>query len=162
MNRLALIIRFLLFTGFFLAGALAVVLSMLARPELYDYYHNRAALEKLHTQNEGIAELTAQYADRIALIESEPAILRRFSAATFNRRPTAADTVFPEASSEKLKAETRKILNTQTPPAPVDPLPEWLKRIIEPATRTALFVAGMALIMITFIFFGTPRRDDAV
>jgi hypothetical protein len=158
MNRSALTIRFLFFCLFFLAGAFAVVLSILARPELYDYYHNRAVLDELHAQNEKIVDLTDQYAARIELIETNPDILDRFSAAAFNRTPSAPDTVFPRTSNEQLRAETEKLLKAQTPP-PVDPLPKWLGRIIDPGTRTALFLAGTALLIITFIFFGTPRPN---
>jgi len=157
LNRLALTIRFLLFTVFFLAGAFAIVLSMLARPELYDYYQSRAALEQIHAQNKRIVDLTEQYAARIALIESNPDILSRFSISTFGRKPEAPDTVFPPEASEKLKAETEKILKAETAPSPVEPLPGWMHRIIRASTRMALFLAGAALIMVTFIFFGTPR-----
>ncbi len=157
MNRLALTIRFLLFTVFFLSGAVAVVLSILAHPELYNYYHNRATLEEVAAQNKKIADLTDQYAARIALIESEPAILKRFTATTFNRKPEAPDTVFPAAGSEKLRAETEKILKSEQTVQSVDPLPDWLQRVIVPQTRMALFLSGAGLILLSFIFFGTPR-----
>jgi len=153
MNRAALIFRFLLFCLFFLVGAGAVILSILARPELYDYYHNRAALDELHLQNQKIADLTEQYTARVELIEANPEILQRFSTATFNRRPTEPDTVFPEAAGEQLRAETQ--------PPPKDPLPAWLSRILTPPNRTALFLAGTGLILLTFIFFGTPRQKHA-
>lgn len=138
---------------------MAVVLSILAKPELYNYYHNRAALDDLASQNEKIKDLTDQYAARITLIESEPSILERFSTTTFNRKPEAPDTVFPEAGSEKLRAETEKMLKTELAPRPVDPLPTWLKRVIVPKTRRALFLSGAALVILTFIFFGTPHRE---
>lgn len=160
MNKLALTIRFLLFTVFFLAGALAVVLAILAHPELYNYYHNRASLQELAAQNEKIRDLTDQYDARIALIESEPAILRRFSATAFNRKPEAPDTVFPDAAGQQLRAETQKILKAELEPQPVDPLPPWLQRVILPKTRTALFLSGAALVILTFIFFGTPRQKQ--
>ena len=146
-----------MFTGFFLAGACAVVLAILAKPELYDYYHNRATLDQLGAQNERIKELTDQYAARIQLIEDEPGILKRFSTSTFGQKPQAPDTVFPEAGSQKLKAETEKILKAETQPKPVDPIPAWLTRVIDPTNRTALFLAGAALVFITFIFFGSPH-----
>lgn len=142
---------------FFLSGAAAVVLSILAHPELYNYYHNRATLEEVAAQNKKITDLTDQYAARIALIESEPAILKRFSATTFNRKPEAPDTVFPDAGSEMLRTETEKILRTAQAVRPVDPLPDWLQRVIMPRTRMALFLSGSGLILLSFIFFGTPR-----
>ena len=161
MNKPALTTRFLLFTVFFLAGLSAIVLSILAHPELYSYYHNRAALDELGAQNQKIEELTAQYTARIELIESEPNILSRFSATTFGQKPTAPDTAFPGVGNETLRAETEKLLKAEAPPEPADPIPNWLNRIMEPTMRIALFLAGTALILITFIFFGSTHPKDA-
>ena len=161
MNRLALTIRFFLFCLFFLTGASAIVLAILAKPELQNYYQNRAMLDQLHQQNEKIKELTDQYAARVELIETEPGILHRFSATTFGQKPQASDTIFPEVANEKLRAETEKILKTELEPKPIDPIPAWLKRVSEPAIRMALFLAGTALILITFIFFGSIRKKTS-
>ncbi len=157
MDKLALTTRFLLFCLFFLIGASAIVLSILARPELENYYNNRAMLDELRKQNKTITQLTTEYDARIKLIETEPNILTRFSTAAFGQKPQAPDTVFPKAANEALRSDTERILKTETQPAPVDPIPIWLARIIEPRTRTALFLSGTALILITFIFFGTQR-----
>lgn len=157
MQRLALTIRFLIFCLFFLAGAFAVVLAILAKPDLSEYYDNRAALIETHARNEHIKALTDQYAGRIALIEANPAILNRFSATAFGRKPTAPDTVFPDPGSTQLRAETERILKAQTEPPAGDPLPEWLSRVMAHPTRPALFLAGAALIMVAFVFFGSPR-----
>lgn len=42
------------------------------------------------------------------------------------------------------------------------PMPAWLQRCSQPNIRRALFLAGAALAMLTFIFFGSPRgvRQD--
>ena len=157
MNKLSLTIRFLLFCLFFLVGASAIVLSILAHPELENYYHNRAMLDELRQQNQTITQLTTGYDARIKLIETEPNILARFSTAAFGQEPEALDTVFPKAANESLRSETERILKTETQPAPIDPIPTPLARVIESKNRTALFLAGTALVLITFIFFGTPR-----
>ncbi|MBC8218261.1 MAG: hypothetical protein H8E73_07335 [Planctomycetes bacterium] len=161
MNKLSLTIRFLLFCLFFLVGASAIVLSILAHPELENYYHNRAMLDELRQQNQTITQLTTGYDARIKLIETEPNILARFSTAAFGQEPEALDTVFPKAANESLRSETERILKTETQPAPIDPIPTPLARILEPKTRRALFLAGTALVLITFIFFGTPRQKAA-
>lgn len=157
MYRFLLITRFVLFTVFFLVGASTVVLAILARPELENYYQNRAKLRQLAEQNEHIKELTNQYTAQIALIESEPDILKRFSSSTFGVKPTAPDTVFPESDNEKLRAETERILQTELQPPPIDPIPGWLKRPLDPTIQFALLLSGAGLMLITFIFFGAPR-----
>lgn len=160
MIRAVLIIRFVLFLIFFLAGAGAIVLAILARPELEDYFKNRAMLEQIEAQNETLKSLTDQYAAQVALIESEPNILQRFSVTTFGHKPSAPDTVFPEADNADLRAEADKILKAEPQPQPVDPVPAWLARILEPKIRKALFATGCGLILITFIFFGTTRTKS--
>ena len=139
-----------------------MVLAILAKPELQNYYQNSVMLGQLHQQNERIRELTDQYAARVELIEAEPGILHRFSATTFGQKPQAPDTIFPEVANEKLRAETEKILKTELGPKPIEPLPAWLKRVIEPTTRMALFLSGTALILVTFIFFGSVRKKTSV
>jgi len=161
MNRLVLTIRFLLFCLFFLAGASAVVLAILAKPELQNYYRNRDMLGQLHQQNEKIRDLTDQYDARVKLIEAEPEILHRFSTTTFGQKPQAPDTIFPEVTNEKLRSETEKILRTELEPKPIDPIPVWLRRVSESQTRTALFLSGTALILVTFIFFGSTCPKSA-
>lgn len=146
------------FLFFFVVGAAAIVLAILARPELENYYKNRQMLARIEQQNDKIKSLTAQYAAQVKLIESEPNILRRFSVTTFGRKPTAPDTVFPEATNAELRAETENILSEQiAPTTETDPVPAWLTRILEPKIRRALFLTGCGLILVTFIFFGSTR-----
>ena len=158
MQRLALTIRFILFSVFFLVGSGAIVLSILCKPELEDYYKSRAYLNEIQQQNEKIKILTEKYGAQITLIESEPNILERLSPLTFGHKPQAPDTAFPQADNEMLRNQTEKLLSKiQEKPAD-DPVPNWLKRTIEPRTRYGLFGAGAGLILITFIFFGSNKK----
>jgi hypothetical protein len=159
--KVLLTIRFVLFSLFFLAGAGAMVLAILARPELENYYHNRARLAAIQAQNDTIRDLTDQYAAQAALIEADPNILYRFSATTFGRKPTAPDTVFPEGSNAALRAAAEAIIADQLEPPPAEPTPGWLLRILEPNIRRGLFLTGCGLVLMTFIFFGTVTSDDA-
>ena len=164
MQKLTLTIRFVLFSVFFLIGTGAVVLSILCDPELKEYYESRGHLAEIQQQNEKIKTLTAKYEAQIALIELEPNILRRLSPLTFGRKPQAPDTAFPEADNEALRHQTGKLL-TQIQEKPADdPVPNWLKRILQPRMRQGLFSAGAGLILITFIFFGSNsgnrHKDD--
>lgn len=164
MTRLALIIRFLWFCLFFSVGVGAMTLAILAEPELRDYYLSRRALDEVYAQNEKIKELTEQYIARIELIEQEPNVLERIRALAFNQPPHEKDTVFPRGDSQQMRRQTLELFEMleakQNVPPPV---PDWLQRCIEPNIRRALFLAGAALAMLTFIFFGSPRRkaEDA-
>jgi len=157
MQRIALITRFVTFCVFFFAGAGAMVLSIIAEPELVDYYRSRDTLVQVQKQNEQLKSLIGRYDAQIAMIESEPELLKRFSPGAFNRKPTAPDTLFPELRDRQLRSETEMILDRiQTPPVE-EPIPYWLVRVLEPRLRRGLFLSGAALVLTTFIFFGTPR-----
>lgn len=157
MQRIALITRFVTFCVFFFAGAGAMVLAIIAEPELVDYYRSRDTLVQVHRQNEQLKSLISRYDAQIAMIESEPELLKRFSPAAFNRKPAAPDTLFPEIRDRELRSETETILDRiQTAPVE-DPVPYWLVRVLEPKFRRSLFLSGAALVLTTFIFFGTPR-----
>jgi hypothetical protein len=157
MQRIALITRFVTFCVFFFAGAGAMVLAIIAEPELVDYYRSRDTLVKVQKQNEQLQSLISRYNAQIAMIESEPELLKRFSPAAFNRKPAAPDTLFPEVRNSDLRSETEKIIELINAPVTADPIPLWLQRVLEPKLRKSLFLSGAALVLVTFIFFGTPR-----
>lgn len=157
MQRIALITRFLTFCVFFFAGASAMVLSIIADPELVNYYESRGMLVQIQQQIEKIKLLNHQYDTTIALIESDPQLQQRFSEVTFGRKPAAPDTLFPQAHNSELRNETEKILEQLNAQAVEDPVPCWLRRVLEPKIRRGLFLSGSALVLTTFIFFGTPR-----
>ena len=157
MQKLALTIRFVLFAVFFLAGAGAIVLSILADPELRNYHQSRAALAQIQRQNEKILSLTSQYETLIGRIESEPNILDRLIPLTFGHKPRAADTAFPQVQNQALQTETEKLLEQIENTPPAEPVPAWFARILEPKIRRGLFLSGAGLILITCIFFGTTK-----
>ena len=159
MQKIALITRFLLFGVFFLVGVGAIVLSILAEPELLNYYKSRRALVEIQQQNEKIKDLTEQYTSQITLIESDPNILERFVPLTFGQKPQAPDTAFPQVQDPTLQTETEKLLERieQTPEA--EAIPVWLARVIKPRNRQGLFCAGAGLVLITFIFFGLNKES---
>ena len=157
MQKLALTIRFILFGAFFLAGASAIVLSILADPELKNYYQSRAALAQIQQQNEKILSLTNQYGTLIGRIEAEPNILDRVIPLTFGHKPQAPDTAFPQVQNQALQAETEKLLEQIENTPPGKPIPTWFARILEPTIRRGLFLSGAGLVLITCIFFGTSK-----
>jgi uncharacterized protein involved in exopolysaccharide biosynthesis len=157
--RFLLTIRFLFFLIFFVIGAGAMVVAILAEPELKDYFTNREMLARIEVQNEKIKALTEQYAAQVELIESEPNILHRFSVTTFGHKPTAPDTIFPEAKDAQLRAEAEKLLAEQVKAqTEADPIPAWLGRILDTKIRRGLFLTGCGLVLVTFIFFGSVRQ----
>lgn len=163
MTKLALTIRFLFFCLFFTAGAGAMTLAILVEPELLNYYTSRRALNEIHAQNDQIKELIDQYTAKIDLIEQEPTVLERIRVLAFNQPLHREDTIFPRADDPHLRQQTQalfEMLDAQKNTA--QPLPDWLQRCIQPNIRRALFVAGAALAMLTFIFFGSSKKLQAL
>jgi len=161
MQKLAMTTRFVLFGVFFLAGGGAIVLSILADPELKEYYQSRAALAQIQRQNDKILHLTGQYEALISRIESEPNMLDRLIPLTFGHKPHAADTAFPQVQNQGLQTETEKLLKQIENTPPVEPIPTWFARILEPKIRRGLFLSGAGLVLITCIFFGTNKSASA-
>jgi len=158
MRYLLLTIRYLLFCLFFAAGAAALAMGLLIDPEIVNYYQSRAELEQTLADNRKIASVTEQYRAPIALIESEPNILRRLEQITLGQSPAEKDTAYPQVYDPELFKTAKKILEQTTKPAAVPALPEWVQRCSIPGRRRALMLAGAALIIVAFIFFGASRR----
>lgn len=160
MSQFSRIIRYLLFCVFFTAGAGAIVLSILIEPELVDYYQGRQMLDQIHQENKKIKSLTADYQAQIELIQSEPNILARLEAVTFGRTPTAdTQTADPTPDSKALTQAAKAVLEEiQEEETTEYPLPKWFKRCRQSNIRRALFAAGAGLVIITFLFFGTPKQ----
>lgn len=157
MQGLALFTRFVTFCVFFFAGAGAMVLSIIAEPELVNHYRSRGMLAQIQQQNERTRRLIEQYDTTIELLENEPELKQRVSPVTFGRKPAAPDTFFPQAQNQELRRETDKVLERLNTAVEQDPVPYWLRRVLEPKVRRGLFLSGSALVLTTFIFFGTPR-----
>jgi hypothetical protein len=154
MTRSVAVLRFVFFCLFFAIGFAAMTLGILAG-EINDYYRSKDLLAVTQQQIESIKTLTAQYDAQLRQIEKDPNILSRLRLITFGEKPHAEDTVFPKAS--ELDAAAAALFedqqNREQPPA----VPQWTERISHTKTRKALFLAGAVLVLLAFVFFGTPK-----
>jgi hypothetical protein len=162
MKQFILTVQFLFFCVFFSIGAGAIVLSILIDPELTTYYSNLQYLEDTRLENETLVSLTDQYQAQIDLITKEPNVLGRLKPLTFGRPPAADEqTAVPTADSRELMQTAKVILDAMNQPPPPMPIPKWLERCMQKNFRTALFASGAGLVLISFIFFGTPKPQDS-
>ena len=158
---MALILRFILFCIFFTIGATAIVLSVLAE-EIEDYYEQRGVPGLMEADNERIRNLAAKYEDQVAAIKATPSILKNLEHITFGSQPSAEGTTFPNASPGQLSAAKEALVENVNRRVAPSQLPEWVRRCKDPNSRLTIFVAGMGLVLITFIFFGTPSRRKQI
>ena len=152
------ILRYLLFCIFFTAGAGAIALSILIDPEIGDYYQNRLQLRQVEETNVQMEKLIAQYDAQIQQLESDPNLLTKLQNFTFGHEPDIEGVILPKASEEELAAAKEALFAELDEQKDAQLVPQWVHRCGKPKNRKVLFVAGCGLILITFIFFGTPHR----
>jgi len=152
------ILRYLLFCTFFSAGAGAIALSLLIDPEISNYYHSRLQLRQVEEGNARMEKLIAEYDAQIRQIERDPNLLSKLQTFTFGHEPDLEGVVLPMASEEELAAAKAALLAELEEQEDEELIPQWVRRCSQPNNRRVLFVAGCGLVMINFIFFGTPRR----
>lgn len=151
--------RYVLFCVFFTIGAGAIALSILVEPEISSYYQNRIHLARIEEGNARIRRLTEQYDAQTKQLRQDPELLAKLQTITFGHEPLTDGAVLPTASDESLTA-AREALFKELKQQEQQPLtPHWVIRCTEPQNRKVIFTAGAALVLTTFIFFGTtPKR----
>jgi hypothetical protein len=152
------ITKTILFIVFFSVGLAAVALSILA-DDLNQYYTIKIELHNTQQTNEKLAKLIDGYGEMINSIESDPHIVERLATITLGIEPNEAQTAFPKASRQELLAARQALIAAAPPPPPQPVLPKWLVRCCEPLLRKLLFVAGSALILLSFTCFNIQKED---
>ena len=151
------ILRYLLFCVFFFAAASAIAISILAG-ELATYYNNRQLQKKILDDNARINRLISRYDAQIQQIKAEPNILSMLQPITFGSQPQGEEIAFPTASTEQLIAASQALLEDLQNEKQISDsnINRWIQRITNAKNRRTIFISGAALMIITFIFFGTP------
>lgn len=159
MKRFIQILQYIFFCVFFAIGAGAIALSILIDPELTTYYQNKQILEQTRRDNKTLESLTEQYQSQIDLVKTEPNVLARLESLTFGQAPSPDnETAIPRADSRELMQTARVILDEMQEKPAQTIIPKWMQRCSEEKFRKALFFSGAGLILVSFIFFGSPRQ----
>jgi hypothetical protein len=163
MQNAGTLLRFVLFCLFFTVGASAIVLSVLT-DEIVNFYRTRDLPDRIEADNQRTATCPAATISNSSRSPGPrpPQTTRR---SLFTPPATGDNTVVPVATEEQLTAAGEALFkNLQSNDQPSQ-LPHWLLRMADEVNgiknRLMLFLAGMGLILVTFIFFGTPRYTPA-
>ncbi len=152
------IIRTLFFVLFFGAGAASLSISVLCE-DLVRYYQNRELAEAARESLEKLKSLNDDYNMLLAQLEDDPNLIKRLAPAALGSGQPDPNTVYPRATARQLAAARRALTDSnQESREPV--IPEWLSRCSQPRKRLALFISGIALILISFICFRPAKRAD--
>ncbi len=149
------LIRIPLFMFLFCIGASALSLAIL-QGDLLEYYHNRFQVKSAQKQIKDLQALNADYEALVQRLTDNPSLVRRLAPVPRKSSNQDANEVEPVVRAEQLLAAQKALARSQ--PAPqVMVLPPWLERCLPPRRHMALFLAGGALILISFIFFGLVK-----
>jgi hypothetical protein len=146
------VIQAVLFFVLFSIGAISLGGSILSQ-DLVRYYRNRQLLKAAQQSLERLKSLNVDYDVLLEHLEKDPNLFKRIASAALGTGPADADAIYPRATAEQL-AIARRVLAADPNQRPAEPvMPAWLARCSEPSRRIMLFIAGAALIVISFICF---------
>jgi hypothetical protein len=152
-----MITKNILFIIFFSIGIAAIAVAILVN-DFNQYYIVKIQLHNTKLTNEKLQKLIDGYGQMIKSIEADPHIVERLAPATLGVEPNAPETTFPKPSRQELLAAHRALI-AAAPPLPPEPvLPDWLKRCSEPMLRKILFLAGSALVLVSFTCFNARKE----
>jgi hypothetical protein len=152
-------LRYITFCIFFAAGTVAIVLSFWVQREMIPYFQSVALLDKTVKDNEKIQSLIDQYNAQNAFIEREPNVLARLQQVALGQTPPPQEGVIsPSDYNLQLSALAKQVLEENPPSDPNEFIPLWARRSVDVRYRSALFLSGAGLLLITFMFFGSSQK----
>ena len=151
------VIRTILFVIFFSIGAASLGVSILC-DDLVQYYRNRQLLKVTQQSLNRLESLNTDYDALLERLEKDPNLVKRLAPAALGTEPEDANAVYPKATPEQLAAARKALMGAPNDQAAGPTLPEWLTRCSEPRRRITLFIAGSALILISFTCFATAKQ----
>jgi hypothetical protein len=145
---------------FFIVGVVSIATSCLF-PDLMQYYRDRQILNSLEESIDKLESLNSQYDTLLKNLEKDPNLLSRVAPAVLGTEPLDSNAVYPKATAEELSAAKKALEETSQQKSAKTEVPKWLIRLSEPRRRLALFIAGAALILLSFICFGyRPKKTN--
>ncbi len=164
MTKTQAFIRYIFFCIFFAIGIAAIFLSIKA-DEIFSLYESSSLHEQTVAANERLVNLNSEYDMQLETIENDPNIIVRLKGLELGQQPQRKETVFPEAPDEIIAIAKEALRNDDNLKPAESAIPQWASRIAEPKVRSGLFFAGAALVLVSFVCFGTvsrKKREDPV
>ncbi len=157
MMRIERNIRAVIFVVFFGVGAAVLAVTVLC-DDLLEYFHNRVLLQQAEEHLDRLQSLNADYDALLGDLEADPNHLVRLAPALLGIEPNEPNTVYPRATADKLAAARKALLEEPKEPVSDEVSLQRLEKCCRWPYRHILFFSGAALMLISFIFFGTTGR----
>ena len=146
------------FILFFTIGSFSLGVSVLCE-DLIRYYQNRQSVQTAQESLEKLKSLNADHDVLLNTLQEDPNYIKRIAPATIGVEYQDANVVNPRVEAEQLAAARRAL--TDPNKATVEPaIPGWLSRCSKPAKRMVIFFSGIALILISFVCFGSAPKNN--
>ena len=156
-----IIIRVLLFVFFFAVGLSAMTLSLLFN-DIYGYYQNKEILAEAERNVEKLKTLNDDYDALLGQLRGDSHFAERLASATLGIQPKEKDVAYPRETVSQLAAARVALMKESESGAggaqKEQALPGWVERCKTANRRLALFIAGSALILIAFVYFGPTNK----
>jgi len=154
------IVRAFFFCVFFAIGV-ALLSSSVLCDVLLAFYRNKHLLEAQQMQTSHLKSLIVDYNALLTEVERDPNCIKRIAPATLGIEPDDENIIYPKATDE-LQIAAKRVLSEDPYQKRIEPatgkVPAWLNRCSEPRWRIMLFLAGAALILISFICFAVKVK----
>jgi hypothetical protein len=157
MTKTQAFVRYIFFCIFFAVGIAAIFLSIKAE-EIYSLYESSSLLEQTNQANQRLENLNTQYDLQLQTIQRDPNILARLKEVELGQSPQREETVFPDAPDEIIEIAKEALRNDDNLKPATNAIPQWAARIQNSKIRQGLFFAGAALVLLSFVCFGTPTQ----
>ncbi len=152
-------IRTIWFIVFFSIGSAALAIAVLI-PDFVRYYRYRQVQHETEKSVRELESLNTKYDMLLKNIEDDPNLLNRVAPVIMGSDFNEPNAVYPETTAEGLNIARQALQNLQ----PIDPneviVPNWLNRCSQPNMRLAMFLCGGALVMLSFICYGSSRKKQ--
>lgn len=148
--------KMIFFILFFSIGSFSLGVSVLCE-DLIQYYQNRHLVRSAQESLEKLESLNADHDALLNTLQEDPNYIKRIAPAAIGVAYEDANVVNPRVEAEQLAA-ARRALTDPNKPAAEPPIPRWLSRCSEPTKRTVIFFSGIALILISFVCFGSTSK----
>lgn len=148
--------KMIFFILFFTIGSFSLGVSVLCE-DLIQYYQNRHLVRSAQESLEKLESLNTDHDALLNTLHEDPNYIRRIAPAAIGIGYEDANVVNPRVEAEQLAA-ARRALTDPNQSAAEPPIPGWLSRCSEPPKRLTLFIAGIALILISFVCFSTTSK----
>ena len=152
------ILRLFCFILFFTIGLGGLGVSILC-DDLLLYYQNKQVLADSEKTLEKLKGLNEDYDVLLGQIKNDSNFVDRIATITLGTKAKSdPNTAYPQVKAELLDS-ARKAISEEKGSSDTNKLPAWLERCSDSKRRTALFLAAMFLILVSFMFFGSRGKD---